>query len=172
MRPRGVKCPRSETPSTCPYRGQQLRHDVRRRLQCRSSERPKSYNVHQTSSEVVVIIMKITTIDDFVEQKVAPEHRAIVGTLRELMKKYAPDAKEVLTYGILGWRQKRILAVISPTKKDITFAFSRGADFTDRHGLLRGVGKVSKHVKIKRVSDINEPALRDYIEQALELDKR
>jgi len=116
--------------------------------------------------------MKIATVDDFVEQKVAAEHRAIVAALRELMRKYAPEAQEVISYGILAWKQKRILAVVSPTKKDITFAFSRGADFTDKHGLLRGVGKVSKHAKIRSASEINEPALADYIKQALELDKR
>jgi hypothetical protein len=63
-----------------------------------------------------------------------------------------------------------IIAVISPTKKDITFAFSRGAEFEDRYGLLRGEGHVSKHVKIKAVKDINKEALRDYIEQALALE--
>ncbi len=63
-----------------------------------------------------------------------------------------------------------MLAVVSPTKKDITFAFSRGAEFEDRFGLLRGVGKVSKHVKIKRLEEANKGALRYYIEQALKLD--
>jgi len=116
--------------------------------------------------------MKITTVHEFLTHKVAPEHRAIVAGLRKLMKKYAPDAKEVISYGILAWKQKRILVVISPTKKDITFAFSRGADFKDKHGLLRGVGKVSKHVKIKSVDDINTSALRDYIGQAVEFDNR
>jgi len=116
--------------------------------------------------------MKITTIDDFLNHKVAPEQKAIVASLRKMMKKYAPDAKEAIVYGILGWRLKRVLAVISPTKKDITFAFSQGAEFTDKHGLLRGVGKVSKHVKIKRVADINETALRDYIKQAVEFETK
>ena len=48
--------------------------------------------------------------------------------------------KEVLTYGIFGWKGKRMLAVVSPTKKDITFAFSRGAEFEDKYGLLQGDG--------------------------------
>jgi hypothetical protein len=114
--------------------------------------------------------MKITTVEDFLTHKVAPEHDAIIASLRELMKKYAPDANEVITYGILAWKQKKMLAVISLTKKDITFAFSRGADFTDKYGLLQGVGKVSKHVKIKSVADINNAALRNYIKQAVEFD--
>jgi hypothetical protein len=52
------------------------------------------------------------------------------------------------------------------------FAFSRGADFEDKYGLLRGVGKVSKHVKIANRAEINEAALRYYIRQAVKFDKR
>ena len=111
-------------------------------------------------------------VDDFVERRVQPEHHAIVARLRALMAEWAPGAREELTYGILAWRNKRILAVLSPTKKDVTLAFSRGAELIDRHGLLRGVGKVSKHVKIKSVDLMNEDALRDYVNQALELDSR
>ena len=112
------------------------------------------------------------TVDDFVKTKVLPEFQPIVAMIRELMKECAPNAKEVISYGILAYRAKRILAVISPTKKDITFAFTRGADFEDKYGLLRGVGKVSKHVKIKNLADANKDALRYYIKQALEFDAK
>ncbi len=88
------------------------------------------------------------------------------------MRDYAPDVQEVISYGIPSYRAKRIIAVISPTKKDITFAFSRGAEFEDKYGLLRGVGKVSKHVKIKNLADLNKDALRYYVKQALELDAK
>ncbi len=110
---------------------------------------------------------KITTVAEFVERKVAPEHRAIVANLRRLMNRYAPDATEGIIYGIIGWKQKRLVAVINPTKSAITFAFSGGASFTDKHGLLRGVGKVSKHVKFEAVADIKTAPLRDYIKQAV-----
>jgi hypothetical protein len=62
------------------------------------------------------------------------------------------------------------VAVISPTKKDITFSFSRGAEFEDQYGLLGGVGKVSKFIKIKDLSQVDEDALRYYIGQGLTLD--
>src|SRR4030067_939858 len=116
--------------------------------------------------------MEIKTVDDFVLTRVLPEFRPIVAMIRELMKECAPNAKEVISYGIPAYKAKRILAVISPTKKDITLAFSRGAEFEDKYGLLRGAGKVSKHVKIKDLQAINNEALRYYIEQALELDAR
>ena len=114
----------------------------------------------------------MTTVEEFIVQKVQPEHREIVDRLRNLMREVAPNAKEVLTYGILGWRKNLILAVISPTKKDITLSFSRGAEFEDKYGLLKGVGKKSKHVKIRNVQEINQESLEYYIKQALEMDPK
>jgi hypothetical protein len=108
-------------------------------------------------------------VDEFVEAKVLPKYRVIVSMLRELMREMAPDVNEVMSYGIPAFKRKHVLAVISPTKKGITFAFSRGAEFEDRYGLLEGVGKVSKHVKIKSVEAVNKEALKYYIKQALEL---
>ncbi len=110
------------------------------------------------------------TVDEFVQARVLPEYRDIVAALRALMKECAPDAEEGISYGIPAYRGRRMLAVISPTKKGITFAFSRGAEFEDRYGLLEGVGKVSKNVRIRRVEEIDQAAMRYYIGQALELD--
>ena len=110
------------------------------------------------------------TVDEFVQTNVLPEYRDIVTALRALMKECAPDAEEEISYGIPAYRGRRMLAVISPTKKGITFAFSRGAEFKDTYGLLEGVGNVSKNVRIRRVDEINKTALRYYIAQALELD--
>jgi len=110
------------------------------------------------------------TVDEFVKAKVLPEYRDIVAALRGLMKEYAPNAREEISYGIPAFKGRRILAVISPTKKGITLAFSRGAEFEDKYGLLEGVGKVSKNVRIRHLKDINKAALRYYIKQALELD--
>lgn len=116
--------------------------------------------------------MKVATTDEFIEKRVRPEHREIVERLREIMRELAPDAREVLTYGILGWRGNLVLAVISPTKKDVTFAFSNGAQFEDKYGLLKGVGKVSKHLKFKTVQDIDKGVVAYYLNQALALDAK
>ena len=109
------------------------------------------------------------TVDEFVETKVLPEYRDIVVALRALMKERAPNAQEIISYGIPAYKGRRMLAVISPTKKGITFAFSRGAEFEDRYGLLEGVGSVSKNVRIRRVEDIDKAALCYYINTILAL---
>jgi Domain of unknown function (DU1801) len=112
----------------------------------------------------------ITTVEQFIEARVLPEYRNIVTMIRRAMREHAPKSEEVLTYGILGFRIRRIIAVVSPTKKGITLAFSRGAEFEDKYGLLEGVGKVSKNLRLSAVDEIPKPALRYYIKQALKLD--
>lgn len=115
--------------------------------------------------------MKNSAVDDFVARRVLPELRPVVAMIRALMKECAPNAEESISYGIPAYRVRRIIAVISPTKKDITLSFSRGVQFRDRYGLLRGVGKSSRHVKIKDVAGANKAALRYYIREALRLDR-
>lgn len=114
----------------------------------------------------------VEEVDEFVKTKVLPEQQEIVVIIRALMRESAPNAIETISYGIPAWKGNRILAVMNPSKTRITFSFSRGAEFTDKYGLLEGVGKVSKHVKIKSMKDVNKAALKDYIRQAVELDAR
>jgi hypothetical protein len=112
------------------------------------------------------------TVDQFVKTRVLPQYRPIVRLLRQLMRDCAPQATEVMSYGIPAFRLERIIAVISPTKKGITLAFSRGAEFQDRYGLLEGVGRVSKNVRMRDVTGVNRTALRSYIKQAVAFDRR
>jgi hypothetical protein len=116
--------------------------------------------------------MPVKTVEDFILQRVAPDLQPIVHKLRQMMRELAPATTEELTYGILGFRARRLIAVVSPTKKDITFAFSRGASFEDRYGLLQGVGHVSKNLKFKTRADVKKTILRYYVKQALEHDQR
>ena len=111
------------------------------------------------------------TGDEFVKRRVSPEHRRTVATIRRLMREAAPGAKEVMAFGSLGWKNKGILAVINPTQKYVTVAFLRGAEFEDKYGMLEGIGKVRKLVKIK-YTKVNPIALRYYIRQALKFDKK
>jgi hypothetical protein len=112
------------------------------------------------------------TVDEFVKARVLPQLQPVVAMIRELMKECAPDVQEMVSYGIPAYKVKRIFAVISPTQKDITLAFTRGVQFEDKYHLLRGVGKRGRHVKVKNVASANKDALRYYIRQALEFDKK
>lgn len=100
-----------------------------------------------------------------------PSLRPIVAAIRGLIKEFAPQAQETISYGIPAYKVHGFIAVINPTKRDVTLGFSRGARFDDKYGLLKGVGRISKHVKMRSVADVNRAALRYYIKQALQLDR-
>ena len=112
------------------------------------------------------------TVDEFVEAKVLPEFRPVVTAVRSLMKECAPRAQESINYGIPMYAIKKPMAWISPGKSAISVGFREGALFEDKYGLLRGAGKHAKNIKLKSVADVNQPALRYYIKQALKLDNR
>jgi len=112
------------------------------------------------------------TVDEFVQRKVRPEFRPVVATIRSLMKQYVPKANEAISYGIPMYGLKKPIAWINPSKTGVTFGFREGAHFEDKYGLLRGVGKHARHVRMKNLDQVNEPALKYYLKQALKLDKR
>jgi hypothetical protein len=111
------------------------------------------------------------TVDEFVESKVLPEYRPIVAAIRTLLKENAPRAREVISYGIPMYAEKKPLAWISPGKAGISLGFREGASFEDAYGLLRGSVKHARHVEMKTLADVNKPALRYYIKQAVKVDK-
>lgn len=111
------------------------------------------------------------TVDEFIKTKIKSEFREAAEYIRAVMREYAPNSKELVGYGIPMWRGNKMLAVLSPTKTEITFSFSRGAEFEDKYKLLGGVGKVSKFIKLKEVNDVSKTQLAYYIKQALKLDE-
>ncbi len=115
--------------------------------------------------------MPTQTVDAFVKQKVPAELKPIVDRVRGLMREWAPKADEKISYGMLVWSGNLIFAWIIPTKKDLTFGFMQGAYFEDKYGLLKGVGKHARHVKLKKLEDVKKTTLRYYVRQALKIDK-
>jgi hypothetical protein len=111
------------------------------------------------------------TVNEFVKTRVQPEFRPIVAAVRGLMKEYAPDAREAISYGMPTYGQNKPVAWINSSKSGITLGFRQGAYFEDKYGLLRGAAKHAKHVRMKNLDDVNKPALRYYIKQAVKLDK-
>ena len=112
------------------------------------------------------------TVDEFVNSNVLPEFQPVVAAIRSLMKEAVPDAREMMSYGLPMYIQRLTLAWISPNKQGITFGFMRGAAFDDKYGLLRGSAKHARHVKMKNLDQVNKPALKYYVKQALKFDKQ
>ena len=112
------------------------------------------------------------TVDEFVKAKVRPEYQGLVAELRALMRKEAPKAREVMSYGLpMYFQAKSAFAWLSPNQKGISVGFREGVQLEDRYGLLRGTVKHARHIQVKSLDDLNKPALRYYVKQALKLEQ-
>ena len=66
-----------------------------------------------------------------------------------------------------GKGYKNIICVIIPSKKGIKLGFYKGSELSDPEKLLTGTGKVHRFVEIKSVQDINNPALKRLLKEAV-----
>jgi len=110
-------------------------------------------------------------IDEYVATHLTGTHADIVRDVRALMARHAPAAREVISRGSPAWQGNRVIAIISRSRTHITLAFAQGARFEDPHGLLEGVGTTTRHVKLKRLSDVDDARLAGYVRQAVALDQ-
>ncbi|HLC05429.1 MAG TPA: DUF1801 domain-containing protein [Anaerolineales bacterium] len=87
------------------------------------------------------------------------------------MKEVFPDAIESRDEADMGFGfgkgYKDMAFVISPQKSHVNLGIARGAELPDSFGLLRGSGKVHRHVRITSLEDLANPDLRRLMESAL-----
>jgi hypothetical protein len=53
--------------------------------------------------------------------------------------------------------------------KHVTLGFWRGAEMNDTHNMLEGEGDRMKHLKFKRLEDVDPILVRGYVQQAVQL---
>ena len=118
----------------------------------------------------------MSIIDNFIQEKVQPQHKEIVERFRDLVNKNYPALKEEMRggtekyYGVPVYRYKRIIVTLSPTKQGITFSFTDGAQFDDVYGKLEGEGKKSLNLRLYSSDDFNIQQVSYYLDQAIQID--
>jgi hypothetical protein len=102
-------------------------------------------------------------IDAYVDEKPAAL-AGIAEKLRKLVKKTVADTKEsVNPWKIPTFQSNGPMCFFMVGKKHVTFGFLRGTSLCDPAGLLEGAGKNLRHVKLRTVDDLGNPALRKLI---------
>jgi uncharacterized protein DUF1801 len=75
-------------------------------------------------------------------------------------------SKVVLLYGAT----ERVIADgicnIGVFARHVLLGFPRGTDLDDPAGVLQGTGKAMRHIRLKKLSDLERPEIRRYLRQA------
>lgn len=72
-----------------------------------------------------------------------------------------------LVYGSTQ-KMKDAICYIGVIKDHVNLGFHHGAALSDPHRLLEGDGKQMRHIKIRNMDDLLNPAIRAYIQEACE----
>jgi hypothetical protein len=117
------------------------------------------------------------TLDDygtFEEAVGAGDHaRELAYELRKLIAEVMPDVVEapwpklrMASYGVGPKKKSEHFCYISAQKEDVNLGFYYGAELPDPQNLLRGNGKLLRHVKIREPKEIHSRALRQLLKAA------
>src|ERR1700681_430819 len=91
--------------------------------------------------------------------------------MRKLIKKADPDAVEEWKWGIPVWSHDGIICTGETYKKVVKLTFAKGASLKDPARLFNSSleGNVRRAIDIHEGEEVNEPALKDLIRAAVEL---
>ncbi len=113
------------------------------------------------------------TFDDVVSAS-SPDAQDLARRLRALIIDVYPDVYEVpwtsqriAGYGVGPKKMTEHFSYIAAQKDYASLGFNYGATLPDPDGLLEGTGNLFRHVKIRRVEDVERPALRALLEAAM-----
>jgi hypothetical protein len=111
-------------------------------------------------------------VDAYIRAKTPTLQPVAVG-LRALIKKAAPELTEgVNSWGLPMFDSHGPFGYFMIGKSHVTFGLYEGTSLDDPEKLLEGTGKNLRHVKLRRVEDLNRPGLRKLVNSAVRLNRR
>ena len=91
---------------------------------------------------------------------------------RKLVRSWLPRAKEgedtaarMFAYSY-GPGYKGVVCTLLLSKTGVKLGIAGGASLPDPHKLLRGEGKVHRHVPLKSIADLQQPGVRELVAAA------
>jgi hypothetical protein len=113
-------------------------------------------------------------MNDEVERLLAarePQIAELTRRLCALILQMYPDAMVTVDRDYIGFGSskgyKGLVFVVGPHSKHVTLGLSGGVDLPDPAGLMEGIGKVHRHIKIRQTGDLEQPELRELMAAAL-----
>lgn len=91
----------------------------------------------------------------------------ILETIPEIQEFVDPPSK-IVAYGF-SEKYADLVCAIAPTKTYVNLMFSKGTQLSDPQKLLTGSGKKARHVKLDEDTLLDNPALKELIQQAMRL---
>ena len=106
---------------------------------------------HDTGVKAVALGLRGVILDEM-----APCHEYIFAMRNAVMLLYGPTARVI----------EDCICMIGVHRNHVNLTFAQGAEIDDSFRALQGTGKRMRHIQLKRVADLEQPAIRAYLRQA------
>ncbi|MGB0390591.1 MAG: DUF1801 domain-containing protein [Salibacteraceae bacterium] len=98
----------------------------------------------------------------------SPSQIDVLQELRRIIHYVIPNVKEDIKWGIPVFTKTKIFTYLRASKNHVSIGFYNLNKIEDSNGLLEGSGKTMKHLKIKKVSDIDEALISNWLKATAE----
>ena len=100
-------------------------------------------------------------------QDMALQARALIKGVFPSSVEQVDAPSHLIAYGT-GLRMQDLVCTLIVSKNGVTLGLVRGSELPDPQGLLGGKGKVHRSLKLSNEADLNQPALRELLQAAVE----
>ncbi|WP_462413205.1 DUF1801 domain-containing protein [Neobacillus sp. Marseille-QA0830] len=100
--------------------------------------------------------------------------RNIVVSLRKIILDSSPKLIEELKWSMPNYSSNGLVCYIQAAKNYVNLGFFRGTELQekDTNKLLQGTAKMMRHIKIKKIDDIQPEAFASLIQEAVALNDK
>jgi hypothetical protein len=102
-----------------------------------------------------------------------PEVREVALAARRLLNRAIPGAEETLDESarIIGYGYgpgyKGVVCTLILSRTGVKLGIVRGSELSDPKQLMRGSGKIHRHVQLQKIADLKRPGLASLLKAAL-----
>ena len=108
---------------------------------------------------------KYASFDEYMADQ-SLKNRSIIRALRRFVKRVAPRLDESVKWGNGCWLKEDVpIAYVYSATEYVQFGFFRGSALKDPQKLLEGAGQYVRHIKVRKLSDIDEDVFTHYLRQ-------
>ena len=92
--------------------------------------------------------------------------------MRELIFEASEKMVEEIKWSKPSYSHDGLVCYLQPAKTHLNFGFYQGAQLEDRNELLEGDGTKMRHIRIKRLDDIQPEPFKSLIWEAIEFNQK